>query len=148
MSIWNWEFWAIIAIVMLIVEIFTISFFFAAFFVGGLFASLGAAINLSAEWQLFLFTVGTILSYFFLKPLYLRYLNRGMPDIKTNADAVIGRTAKVVVAIPGGDEPGRVALDGDEWQALSNTGAPIALGHKVEIVSRDSLILTVKPHTS
>ena len=145
MNIWNWEFWTIVAIAMLIVEVFTTSFFFAAFCIGGLFAAAGATFDLSSEWQLFLFTAGTILSYAFLRPLYLKYLNRNAPDVKTNADALIGKIGRVVVDIPNDEAPGRIAVDGDEWQALSATKSPISVGRKVIIVHRDSLILTVKP---
>ena len=64
-------------------------------------------------------------------------------EIATNADALIGRTAKVTECIEVGGT-GRVALDGDIWQAVSDEQTDIVEGEKVEIISRESIILTVK----
>ena len=39
---------------------------------------------------------------------------------------------------------GRVAIDGDVWKAVSEDGTAIEKGQKVTVVSRDSIIITVK----
>ena len=55
----------------------------------------------------------------------------------------MGRTAKVSECIEAGGT-GRVAVDGDIWQAVSDEQTDINVGEKVEIISRESIILTVK----
>jgi membrane-bound ClpP family serine protease len=37
-----------------------------------------------------------------------------------------------------------VAIDGEEWKAISNTNEVIEKGTMVEIIDRNSLILTIK----
>jgi membrane protein implicated in regulation of membrane protease activity len=66
--------------------------------------------------------------------------SRDKEDVRTNADAIIGRTAIVSEEIKAGSF-GRVALDGDDWKATATTD--IAKGEQVEIISRESIILTV-----
>ena len=61
-----------------------------------------------------------------------------------NADALIGRRAVVREAIPAGGA-GYVAIDGDMWRSVSADGSGIPEGTAVEVVSRESIILTVKP---
>lgn len=145
MNIWIWEFWAIAAIVMVIVEIFTVGFFAASIAIGCLFASIGASVNVSAEWQLFLFSAGTTAAYVFLRPMYLKYLERSGSQVKTNADALVGKVGKVTQAINNDLEHGRVAIDGDDWRAVSDSGSAIPVGAKVEVVKIESIVLTVKP---
>ena len=60
----------------------------------------------------------------------------------SNADAIIGRKAKVSQDIPANGY-GRVAIDGDDWKATASTD--IKKGDTVTIVTRESIILTVEP---
>jgi membrane protein implicated in regulation of membrane protease activity len=145
MNIWIWEFWAIAAIAMVIVEIFTVGFFAASIAVGCGLAAIGASVDASPEWQLFLFSIGTTAAYVFLRPLYLKYLERTGGDVKTNADALVGKVGKVTQDINNNLEQGRVAIDGDDWRAVSASNEIIPSGTRVEIVKIDSIILTVKP---
>ena len=40
---------------------------------------------------------------------------------------------------------GRVAIDGDDWKAVSANGGRIEKGDNVKVVGRDSIIITVEP---
>jgi membrane-bound serine protease (ClpP class) len=62
-------------------------------------------------------------------------------SVKTGREAMIGRTATALTAID--DHGGRVLLDGENWDALSET--PVALGGRAEIVGMEGLTLHVKP---
>lgn len=57
-------------------------------------------------------------------------------------DDFTNRAAAVVEAIPEG-APGKVELNGSNWNAVSET--PVAAGARVRIVSRDGLTLRVEP---
>jgi membrane protein implicated in regulation of membrane protease activity len=144
MNFWIWEIWAIAAILMVIVEIFTVGFFAASISVGCLLAAMGAGANLSSEWQLLLFSIGTTAAYILLRPLYLNYLKKSGAEVKTNADALVGRVGKVTQTIDNSQETGRVAIDGDDWKAVAAHDAVIAVGQKVEVVAIQSIVLTVK----
>ena len=46
--------------------------------------------------------------------------------------------------IDAGQHTGRVAIDGDDWKAVSEDGSVIEKGTPVVIVKMDSIIVTVK----
>ena len=74
----------------------------------------------------------------------MKFLDRKSKDVKTNADALVGRKAVVSERIDATQHTGRVAVDGDDWKAVSADGSVIEKGTEVEIVKLDSIILTVK----
>ena len=72
------------------------------------------------------------------------FLDKKPKDVKTNAEAIIGRKGVVSERIDGEQHTGRVAIDGDDWKAVSEDGAVIEKGTNVEIVKLDSIIVTVR----
>jgi membrane protein implicated in regulation of membrane protease activity len=75
----------------------------------------------------------------------MRFLEKRSKDVKTNAEAIVGRKGIVSERIDAAQHTGRVAIDGDDWKAVSEDGSVIENGQTVEIVKLDSIILTVKP---
>lgn len=140
-----YQIWLIAAIVLVIIELLTAGFGVICFAVGALFSALAAFLGVdSLVWQLLIFAVASVLCFIFLRPVVLRFLDKKSKDVKTNADALIGKTAIVSETIDSSANQGRVAVDGDDWKAVSFDGSVINKGEKVEIISRDSIILTVK----
>ena len=140
MSIWFW--WVVAALAFIILEIFTNGFAVACFSVGCAAAAISAAIAPDTIWlQVLLFAVFSALAIIFVRPLVLKYLDKG--EKPSNADTLLGQTAKVVEEIPAEDK-GRVRVFGDDWQAVAEDGSQIEAGAKVKILSRDGNILTVK----
>ncbi|MBR6848240.1 MAG: NfeD family protein [Bacteroidales bacterium] len=140
-----YQIWLIAAIVLVIIELLTAGFGVICFAVGALFSALAAFLGVdSLVWQLLIFAVASVLCFIFLRPVVLRFLDKKSKDVKTNADALIGKTAMVSETIDSSANQGRVAVDGDDWKAVSADGSVINKGEKVEIISRDSIILTVK----
>lgn len=140
-----YQIWLIAAIVLVIIELLTAGFGVICFAVGALFSALAAFLGMdSLVWQLLIFAVASVLCFIFLRPVVLRFLDKKSKDVKTNADALIGKTAIVSETIDSSANQGRVAVDGDDWKAVSADGSVINKGEKVEIISRDSIILTVK----
>lgn len=141
-----WQIWLAVALAFLILEIFTSGFAVACFSIGCVFGSIASACHLSTTWQFTLFAVGSILTFVLVRPFVLKMIEKKSKkegEVLTNADSIIGRTAVVSEKIEKGDF-GRVKLDGDDWKAQSIDGEAIEVGTKVEIVSRESIILTVK----
>lgn len=136
-----WHIWAIVAILFVIGEIFTSGFAFICFAVGCIGGAIAAAAGAILEWQLGIFAIATFIAFLLVRPL-LKKLS-AKDEIATNADALIGRTAKVTECIEVGGK-GRVAIDGDIWQAVSHEQTDIAEGEWVEVISRESIVLTVK----
>ena len=138
-----WHIWTILALIFLIIEISTAGFacFCIAMGFGG--GAIAAAFTPDIKIQIIVFTIVTLLSIFFIRPVLKKFFYR-KKEILTNADALIGRTAIVSEDIDNSNNSGRVAIDGDDWKAVSENGESIAKGEHVSIVSRESIILTVK----
>ena len=138
-----WQMWAVISVLCLILELTAGDFFILCFSIGAAFAATSAAFGASFYVQLFVFAVFTLVSLFLVRPVALRYLHRNDEYRVSNADALIGRKGRVVEAIEAGGF-GRVQIDGDVWKAVTEDGSPIEKGKKVTVVSRESIIITVK----
>ncbi|MBO6026420.1 MAG: NfeD family protein [Bacteroidales bacterium] len=141
-----YQIWLIAAFVLVIIELLTAGFGVICFAIGALFSALVAFFGVNIIWQLVVFAAASVLCFLFLRPVLLRLLERKSKDVKTNADALIGKTAIVSETIDSEKNTGRVAVDGDDWKAVSAEGI-INKGEKVEIISRDSIILTVKKNS-
>lgn len=137
--------WLTAGVVCLIIEVFTPSFFAASLGIGAIASSVGAAFGVSLEIQLLLFSLVSLISIFALRPLITKYLYQGS-DVRTNADALIGRTGLVIATIDPSTNQGRMRIDGDEWQfSLVDEHSSVRIGDKLRVVHRESIILIVEP---
>lgn len=140
-----WHIWVIIALVFIIVEIFTAGFAVFCISVGALCAAIAAACQVNLTWQIVIFAVGTLVGFILIRPLLIKYFFKGKDsNIKTNADALLGKTVIVCEAIDEKNNTGRIKVDGDEWRSVSDDGSHIDVGEKVIITEINSIILTVK----
>ncbi len=142
--------WIIVAAVCLVLELFTSGFGVFCFTVGALGGVAASLLGWDITGQVIAFCVVSLVSFVFLRPLLLRVFFQGKDEdkVKTNADALVGRTGVVIEAIDRGAKTGLVKIDGDVWQAVPLQGDPIAAGCEVRVVSRESIVLTVEPLTA
>lgn len=138
-----WMIWAVAAVVLAIVEIFTPSFFFICLAVGALLGAVAAALGLGLSWQLVFFAVGATAALLFIRPVMMKYFLK-KDKVKTGVDALAGRVARVSEAIDPERGTGRVAIDGDDWRAIEVDGLPAAVGENVEVKRVDSATVYVK----
>ena len=139
-----WVLWLIVALVFLILEVFTAGFAVACFSIGAVAAAIVAALGLNIAWQLIAFSVFTFVAFIVVRPLVLKHFYNGRDaGRKSNADALIGKKARVTETINNVAGTGRVAIDGDDWKAVSKKGLVIPVGQFVTVIGRDSIILTV-----
>lgn len=141
----EYYYWLIAAIVLVIVEICTAGFGVLCFALGAAFSALVSGLGGSFTWQILVFVVVSLLTFIFLRPVVVRFLDKKSKDVKTNAEAIIGRKGIVSERIDASQHTGRVAIDGDDWKAVSEDGSVIEKGTDVEIIKLDSIIVTVKP---
>jgi membrane protein implicated in regulation of membrane protease activity len=141
----EYYYWLIAAIVLVIVEICTAGFGALCFALGAAFSALVSGLGGSFTWQILVFVVVSLLTFIFLRPVVVRFLDKKSKDVKTNAEAIIGRKGIVSERIDASQHTGRVAIDGDDWKAVSEDGSVIEKGTDVEIIKLDSIIVTVKP---
>ena len=139
-----WVLWVIVALVFIILEVFTAGFAVACFSIGAIAAAIADAVGLSLAWQLVAFSVFTFLAFLIVRPLVIKHFyNKPGSRRKSNTDALIGRKARVTETINNVAGTGRVAIDGDDWKAVSKRGLVIPVGQNVTILAIDSIILTV-----
>ena len=138
-----WLIWILVSVVCLMLELGSGDLFILCFAIGGLGASLTAAIGMGIIPQLIAMALCSLLSIYFIRPVALRYLHRNDENRVSNADAIIGRIGKVSQAIEAKGF-GRVSIDGDDWKALSADGSKIEVGAQVKVIGRDSIIITVE----
>ena len=142
-----WVIWAVAAVLCVILELMSGGLVLLCFAVGAACAAIiSPFMGITA--QLAVFVVATIISLAVVKKYLAR--RRGVDDNPagraSNADALIGRRGKVDSDIRP-DDFGWVAIDGDVWKSKLADGITedIPKGAKVEVIARDSIILTVRP---
>lgn len=141
----TWQFWLVTSVVLFIVEIFTPGFFLANFAIGALCAALTAVFIDDFNIQMLVFAVTTTLTYAFVRPFAKKYFFKKSPDLPTNAEALVGKKAKVIETIDNANSKGRIKpFGGEDWKAVSADESIIEIDAVVEIVSIDGAKATVK----
>ncbi|MCI6160765.1 MAG: NfeD family protein [Prevotellaceae bacterium] len=138
-----WQLWALLAVICLVLELTSGDFFIMCFSIGAVCSAVASVFGLSFYGGLAVFSVTSILSLFFVRPSVVKYLHRNEDRRLSNADALIGREGKVSESIEAAGY-GRVAIDGDDWKAVSVDGIHINKGEKVRVVELNSIIVTVE----
>ena len=139
-----WLIWVIISIVCLILELTSGDCFILCFSIGAAVSAIFAGCGANLTVQIITFAVVSALSLLLVRPALLRKLHKPNRERLSNAEAMIGQQGRVSEAIEAGGY-GRVAIDGDDWKALSADGSAIDKGTTVRVVKMDSIILTVEP---
>jgi membrane protein implicated in regulation of membrane protease activity len=138
-------FWFLLGIFFLLIEIshfgFVIFFFgFGAFIVAIL--TWGGVIH-SPVIQLLIFICSSLLCLFLFRNWISSVFKGKISGKNQSVDNIIGEKAIVVIEISPNSISGKVEYNGTMWQAQSEND--IEKGAVVEIISRDNLILKVKP---
>ena len=139
-----WIYWVIAALVFFIIELFTSGFAVICLAIGALGGAAASLLDWSLEIQLLVFAVVSFVALIAVRPILKRLFFRKGEKVQTNVDAIIGKRGVVCVEIEADDDNGRVMIDGLDWRAKSDNNEPLPVGTKVEVVERDSVILTVK----
>ncbi len=138
-----WQMWSLIAVICLILEITNGDFYLMCFAIGGILTAIITVTGLEFYAQLLLFSIFSVACIFFVRPVVIKYLHTKDSYRPSNADAIIGRYGHVSQTIVENGY-GRVAIDGDDWKAISADNKSIEQGQKVKVLSRDSIIITVE----
>ena len=133
--------WLIATIVLLFVEASTFNLVSVWFAVGSAAALVSCIFTDSLRVQSILFVAVSFVCLLALRPLAAKLRK---PAVPTNADLNIGRTATVLTAVT--DEvPGRVRLDGVDWNAQSLSGTSFQPGERCRVAEIRSTLLIVEP---
>ena len=138
-----WLIWILVSIACLILELGSGDLFLMCFAIGALGGSLAAALGGGVILQIIVMAICSLLSVYFIRPIALKYLHKSDENRVSNADALMGREGRVSQTIEAGGY-GRVAIDGDDWKAVSEDGERIEKDSNVIVVGRESIIITVR----
>ena len=94
-----WHIWIIIAVILFIVEIFTPAFLAACLAIGCIFAGVFFSMDFGIKNKLLAFSIGTLISFFGVRPFILKYGHKKSGYLKTNVGALVGKIGKVTITI-------------------------------------------------
>ena len=133
--------WLIATIVLLFVEASTFNLVSVWFAVGSAAALVSCIFTDSLRVQSVIFVAVSFVCLLALRPLAAKLRKSPVPS---NADRTIGRTATVLTAVTD-DVPGRVRLDGVDWNAQAKPGASFEPGERCRVAEIRSTLLIVEP---
>ncbi|MGC9378785.1 NfeD family protein [Streptomyces sp. MH13] len=111
-----WLIWLIVAAVLIVAEIFTLTAALGMLGAAALITAGTAAAGLSPPFQFLVFTVVATVTVLFVRPVALRHVLQPQRE-RFGVDALVGQAAYVVSEVTGME--GRVRIGGEEWTARS-----------------------------
>ncbi|MDQ6747399.1 MAG: NfeD family protein [Candidatus Dormibacteraeota bacterium] len=137
--------WLGIALAFGVGEVLTLAFYALFVVIGAVAAAVAASLGLNLQVQVLVFAVVSILGVVAARPPMMHYLRRrSAPEVRSGAEEMIGREAPVVEAIVGEHHPGHVRIGGENWPAISATGASIPAGSTVRVTGLKQATLVVE----
>ncbi len=132
--------WTIIGVILIIVEMFSVTFFILPMGIGALITALLLALtNFGFPFQLLIFFVSSA-GFMVLFQLYIKPKMKRGKDQKTNVDRLIGIETELLETISH-NKPGIVKIDGKTWRAKADED--IEKGSFVVVAKIEGVTLTV-----
>ena len=135
--------WAVLFLLFLFMEANTVSVVSIWFALGALAAEIACLCGGQLWLQVVLFLVlsGVLLAA--LRPITKKYFTPKLT--KTNVDAVVGTTGKVILTIDNDASQGKVTLGAMEWTARSTNGSVIEAGTLIRVDKIEGVKVFVSP---
>ncbi len=140
-----WIIWIIAGVLLLIGEIFTPGFLLASFGLACFASGLVAALSFGLKAQVIIFSVITLVVFFGIRPVILKYFHRSGSGLKTNVDALVGKKGVVIDLIDPAFNTGRVIVDGENWRGISVDDETIEKDARILVIRVEGTKLFVKP---
>lgn len=128
----QWLWWIAAALVLGLVEIASLDLVFSMLAIAAVAAAGAAGLGQDAVVQVLTFVAVSALLLAVLRPVALRKLKPAGEGERTNADALVGRTAVVLQEVT--DRAGLVKLTGEEWTARTATGTVLPVDETVQVL--------------
>lgn len=135
--------WLLLLIAFIVLEALTAQMVSLWFIIGAAAALISSLLHAQLWLQVVLFVGISVLVLVTLRPILIKKF--GSQKVATNADMVLGKTAVVISDIDNVTGKGRVAVNGLDWAAVSDSGKRIKTGTEVTVQSLSGVTLTVKP---
>lgn len=138
-----WHLWVIVALLLVVAEMFNGDFWLVCLGIGALLAAAVSLVLPGIVPGILAFAAGSVIGLFAVRPALLRYFHRG-PRLRTNVEALLGRTGVVSEAIEPGTGRGRVLVEGENWRGVTLDERALPAGTKVSVVQVDGTQLVVE----
>ena len=143
----EWLFWIGGALLLVVIETVTADLTFLMIAGGALGGGLTSFLGGPLWAQVVVFACVSTLLLFAVRPWAKRRLAATTPQMKTNVDALIGRSATTITAVDDGG--GRVRLGGEEWSARLTPAVQgmtrLEAGASVTVTEIDGAVAVVAP---
>ena len=143
----EWLFWIGGALLLIVIETVTADLTFLMIAGGALGGGLTSFLGGPLWAQVVVFACVSTLLLFAVRPWAKRRLAATTPQMKTNVDALIGRSATTITAVDDGG--GRVRLGGEEWSArlapVVQGTTRLEAGASVTVTEIDGAVAVVAP---
>ncbi|HEV7805665.1 MAG TPA: NfeD family protein [Solirubrobacteraceae bacterium] len=127
-----WMIWILLAVILAVGEVISLSFFLAPFAVGALLGAVAELAGTGTAVALIVFLVSSGLLTGFVRPIARRHMHTPA-QIRTGTAALVGQTAVVTERVD--DRAGAVKLGGEVWTARPYVeGEVIEPGRRVDVV--------------
>ncbi len=131
----TWILWLILAVVLIVAEIFTLGFVLFWFGVGALVAAAAGFAGFGLGWQFALFAVTSIVLTITSRTIFARYLEHGDGGaMKSGVASLPGQIGTVSEASKGALNEAAVKVFGSTWTAFPVDETKLLEGEKVEVV--------------
>jgi membrane protein implicated in regulation of membrane protease activity len=140
----SWIVWLIVAAVLGVAELVTITFAFGIIAVAAVVAAVVGAFHLDLGIQLAAFIVAAGAGLGFVRPIAIRHIKQP-PALRTGTAALVGRSAIVLEEV--NEHSGRVRIEGEEWSSRPylDESLVIPVGTKVDVMQIKGATALVYP---
>jgi membrane protein implicated in regulation of membrane protease activity len=140
----SWIVWLIVAAVLGVAELVTVTFAFGIIAVAAVVAAAVAAFHVDLGIQLAAFVVAAGAGLGFVRPIAIRHIKQP-PSLRTGTAALVGRSAVVLEEV--NEHSGRVRIEGEEWSSRPylDESLVIPVGTKVDVMEIKGATALVYP---
>jgi len=141
----GWQIWTVAGVLLLVAEMFAPGFWLACVAIGCFAAGLVGLAPVGLTGQVIAFAASTLASLVGIRPFLRRHFRlESGTGVRTNVDALLGKTGVVTERIDGGARSGRVIVEGENWRGASVDQAVLEPGTRVMVVQVDGTTLMVE----
>lgn len=139
----EWIIWVILAVVLGVAEIFTLTASLGLLAVASLLTAGAAAIGLPVVAQLLIFALSSTAALVVARPLAQRHIRQPLPS-RFGVEALVGKSAYVLSEVTA--HHGRIRIGGEEWSARAyDETLVIPTGATVDVIEIDGATALVYP---
>jgi membrane protein implicated in regulation of membrane protease activity len=139
----SWWIWVLIGFGILALELTAATLHVGFFAVGAIVvaALVAAGVDLPLWAQLVIFTVVSLIAFFFLRPVLVRKLKL---DQKKVVDSLVGEQAIALEDMSAGGGNGRAEMRGSTWGARNVGETALLRGQRCTVAAVDGLVIHVR----